>query len=542
MFAILLFAVEIYFLDFKTFLVVVPFLGKLRVFVNSIGLGLFLLKLCILWYWSHRELGDTMGISSGPWKYIGSNIKFNLAIVLPWILMFLMWDLMTFLNLPGLTAAMDSILFQIIFFGCYLVILALFAPFLITVLWDCRPMPDGPFKSSVLNLCRSQGVGFRDVVVWRALDDGLLTAGVLGIIAPFRYLMITPGLIKLLNQDEMLAVVSHEIGHVKKRHLLYYLLFFLGFLILSLGVVDRIIGGFINTELGFRMYLLPEGRLKVILFASFVIFVSLSLFIVYFRFLFGFFMRNFERQADLHCFQTGVDPIHMINAFNKLSNVFGKESDRSNWHHFSIARRVAFLRKCMDEPGTIRNHHTKIRKALAIFMITSILFAVIALGPGFEKFGYTVDVDKYIRFLQEEISVQSDGHEFYRILGDLYYGQEKWMEAKQAYERSLANKPDQPDVLNNLAWLLLKSADRSLIDHVQALEFARKAIQLKKSAAIYDTLAEACLANSRFEKAKWAAREALRLARGDRSYFQKQVTRMEKAEVSSKSESPVQRP
>jgi len=71
---------------------------------------------------------------------------------------------------------------------------------------------------------------------WNALNGGLVTAGVLGLVTRFRYLLITPELIKLLDKDELMGVVSHEIGHVKKHHLRYYLVFFLGFILIGLSV------------------------------------------------------------------------------------------------------------------------------------------------------------------------------------------------------------------------------------------------------------------------------------------------------------------
>ena len=36
--------------------------------------------------------------------------------------------------------------------------------------------------------------------------------------------------------------------------------------------------------------------------------------LLYFRYVFGFFSRIFERQADLHIFQVGLDPANLIES------------------------------------------------------------------------------------------------------------------------------------------------------------------------------------------------------------------------------------
>ena len=45
-------------------------------------------------------------------------------------------------------------------------------------------------------------------------------------------------LMEILSVDELKAVVAHEMGHAKYRHLLFYILFILGFMALSFGLFD----------------------------------------------------------------------------------------------------------------------------------------------------------------------------------------------------------------------------------------------------------------------------------------------------------------
>ncbi len=61
----------------------------------------------------------------------------------------------------------------------------------------------------------------------------MLTAGVMGLVKRFRYLLITPALLDLLEPEELKGVVAHEIGHIRKKHLIFYLGFFVGYVVLT---------------------------------------------------------------------------------------------------------------------------------------------------------------------------------------------------------------------------------------------------------------------------------------------------------------------
>ena len=61
----------------------------------------------------------------------------------------------------------------------------------------------------------------------------MITAGVMGLVSRFRYIMVTEALLEMLTPDEIDQVIAHEIGHIKHHHLVLYLLFFIGFMLIS---------------------------------------------------------------------------------------------------------------------------------------------------------------------------------------------------------------------------------------------------------------------------------------------------------------------
>lgn len=523
--SILLFAIELFLFNIKSALASVPILGRSEIFMNLLGLGVFLLHLVVVWYWASHFFGDILGVSRTPSRHIWGNIKFNLVIVIPWLFLSLIIDILNLAPFPFMRDLMNSALAQVVFVALLLLVIAVLAPVLIARLWDCRPLGESDLKKKIVGFCDSQGVRFKKILSWNALNRGLVTAGVVGLLKPFRYLLITPGLIRLLDPDEIVAVVSHEVGHVKRKHLLSYFGFFIGFMVLIFALLDRLLNLFLNTGLGFSLVVSPGGELNLSVLSFLRIFLSILIFVLYFRFVFGYFMRNFEREADLYCFQSGVNPDHLISSFLKLGHRIGDDGKRANWHHYNISQRIDFLKRSQENPDLIGHHRRKVKRSLALFFAGLLVFSALSFNPLASR----MDSSLVVGVIQKLVRENPEDPRFHSYLAMLYYQQEKWNQAKKAYETAIELNPRQPDALNNLAWLLLKCPDPELRDEKKALDLAEQAFRLRKAPHILDTLAEAYLANSQYKKAVIAARGALELAKENLSYYRNQLKKMTRA-------------
>ena len=529
-FALFAFTVEVFFFDLKYFLVQIPFFGNIETSVNVAGLAVFILHLSMVWYWSFRAMGDILFIGKSAAAHIKANIKFNLVIVIPWLCLSLLMDVILALS-PALAQWLYYPSVQIVVFGLFIVVLAAVAPAFIVRVWDCKPLEDPELKQTIDTFCRSQGVKFKDIKSWNALNGGLVTAGVLGLVARFRYLLITPELIKLLDKDELMGVVSHEIGHVKKNHLRYYLVFFLGFMLISTAVLqlasNLVAGGSPGRYIVFKdgQFVVNSSPMDYITF-----FIVLFLFILYFRFIFGYFMRIFEREADIFCFHAGVNPELLVSSFHKLEEHMGREEKKSNWHHYTISQRVGFLRTCMENPQQAADHEKKVKRSLKVFIAALIIGVMLSTYLFIAYPPPDLDIStQMIEALESEVEKNADNPLFYSALGQLYYQAGKWKKAKEAYENSIRLQYQQPEVLNNLAWLLLKCPDEKLLDPKRALKLAEDAVSFNENSFYsLDTLAEAYFQNSRYKEAYYAARKAYWLATENRDYYKKQLEKMAK--------------
>jgi hypothetical protein len=104
-------------------------------------------------------------------------------------------------------------------------------------------------------------------------------------------------------------------------------------------------------------------------------------------------------------------------------------------------------------------------------------------------------------------------------------------EAAYAYHLVLQLEPANALALNNLAWTLLTSKDKSLRDPVRALELAKNAVQADPNAVYLDTLAEAWFQNGDAEQAASFAERALdaRGAAREMKHLQAQLKRFSNA-------------
>ena len=526
--AVALFALNIYALNLPVYVKELPLLADWPTLGALVFLLLFIGYLSLIWGCAYDAYRKLYHPPFTRWDYIGSNISFSVPILLPWLLLSGIADLIDTLPLPGLKALLDTAEGQTVYFAVFLALVAVAGPVMIKTFWRCRPMDPGRQRERIDQLCRRAGMAYRDILYWPLFGGKMLTAGVMGLIRRFRYILVTPSLLSLLAPEEVDAVIGHEIGHIKKKHLLFYLLFFAGYLVLSYVTFDVTVYAMVFAEPIWRFVHRSganPGMVTSIVFSAMII----GVFLVYFRYVFGFFMRNFERQADAYVFTLFDSATALIETFHKISLTSGQPSDRPNWHHFSIRERIDFLARCERDRRWIRRHDAYVRRAIGLYLAGLALLAGFGYQLNMGTMGAKLGDRLIANVILREIERSPENASLYGLLGDLYYRRQDFAGVKQAYERSLALKPEQPQVLNNLAWLLATCADERLRDPPRALALARQAAALEESAYIFDTLAEGYFVNGMVAEAMAAGKRALALAKGDRSHYEAQLRRFKRA-------------
>ncbi len=520
--AILVFTIDIYLLDSQYYFAKLPFTDNLPALISLAGLALFSLYLSLMWATAKNSYQKTFGRIQTIRSFVRANLRTNLPIILPWLFLSFIADLLHLAPFPVVHKVLLSPWGEPIMFFLFFSIMIIIFPALITRLWKCTPLPPGPVRERIEVFCANHNVGYKEIMIWPLFEGQALTAGVMGLIKKFRYLLITPALIKALTPEELEAVIAHEVGHVKKRHLPLYLFIFLGFGLLSQLLTTPFLSIISNSDLFYKLiYFTDKEPENALVFASTVPMFLLML--IYFRYVMGFFMRNFERQADLYALQAMRSSTPIIRVFEKISWLSGNTRDLPCWHHFSISQRIDFLKNCTLNPHLIPQHDRKVRLSLlGLLLLFSVSTFLVWNSPGGqftgesrEKFAEAVIINK-IRHSPQDYAL-------HQLLGDLQYSRKRYPETIKAYEQCLELAPDNYEVLNNLAWLHLTAEDPSLRIPTKALELARKASIYNQSPYILDTLALAFWQNGYPERAVATIQKAIAQNPQKIAYYQMQL-------------------
>lgn len=342
------------------------------------ALILYLSALGWVHYWLARH--HLTSIRTTPLRHAGDQLLFLLPFCFPFLIFSLFFDGLNLLPFFQTwlqpsdswlhTAELTSLSLAV------LIATLLFMPPLIVTCWRCRPLVHPFLTPRLESLCRRMHFKHAGIKVWTIMRHSF-TAGIIGILPRFRYIMFTPNLIHQFPLQEIEAILLHEIGHSRYKHLWIYPFILLGMLVtatwLSLFYTEPLYYYFASqyqaypSEVWYFFFL-------VTLFSLYALILAL-----YFRYVFGFFSRLFERQADLHIFESSLPPIYMVHALDHIAVVTGHSHSQPNWHHFSIQERIDFLDAAIQHPSLVNQYHRKVRRYVILYFIV-LGIALAALG------------------------------------------------------------------------------------------------------------------------------------------------------------------
>lgn len=258
-------------------------------------------------------------------------------------------------SLPYLIAAPFTLFlnetWSLILIGLTTVSLFAFFPYFVQKIWRSKPLPEGELKEELSVLCEKAHFKHGGLLEWKILSN-MMTAGVMGVVPHFRYVLFTPSLLRSLNPNAIKAVLAHEMGHHHYRHLLIF-----PFLLLGLLMTASLAASYIENP-----------------YASNLLFIGVAL--LFFRYVGGYFSRLFERQADLYALELGIPADDVIEALDDIGNYTGKSHNTPSWHHFSIQERIDFLRDVQRDPKIVSKHHFRTYLSLLVFAIYLIILMV----------------------------------------------------------------------------------------------------------------------------------------------------------------------
>jgi len=301
-------------------------------------------------------------------------VSFMAPFAVPFLLFLLLFDVLSWIPVP----LSDNIV--TLLFGGVIALLFLLMPWVMVHGWQCRPMPDTPLHRRLEALCRKSRFRHGGMKIWTAMDE-VMTAAIIGVAPPFRYILFTKSLLDEFPQEEIEAILLHEVGHNVHRHLLIYPFIIMGMVVLA-AIFSLLLGETYQSALLLLQLHKPSPMWNFLFpLAAFVGYALL--FGLYFRWVFGSFSRLFEKQADLYIFATDTPPQSMSQALHHLGVATGYTHHRPSWHHGSLQSRIDLLQQAIKQPELIHQCHRRVRRRLFIYFALLGIGVIIAAAPAF---------------------------------------------------------------------------------------------------------------------------------------------------------------
>ncbi len=520
----LFFAFTAYGLNIKHLFEKISLVSKSISLSNLLGLSVYFIYLILLWHRSYPYYKVFQGSNISLMSYIRKQASFSLGILVPWMFLLVLMDI-GYLLFPS--AVVRSELAQL---GIFVVGIFLFGSIgigMVLKLWNCQRMPFEGRRFLAERFFREHRFKIKDILFWSGFDERALTAGIVGFLPWARYILITPALNRILDNEEFLAVMAHEMGHAKKNHMFFYIVIFAGYGLVMSSFDDLLSFWLLEKEPLLKFLVAKQGVLSTA-FSAFVISLPfLFLLVFYFRFVFGYFSRNFERQADLYAFEVMKTPWPLVGALEKVALFSGKSKDEPSWHHYSIKERIDFLKEVEFNPYLSMEHDKRVARIFRLFVVAQIVLVIIGFSIENSKWFENKMVDLNIRAIAYKLGYPSISPELYSSYGGYLIDRNAYQEAEKVLLRGLSLFPENPDILNNIAWFYATSPS-PFRNPKKAVSFAEKAVKINpESPYIWDTLAEAYYSAGRYKEALNAINKALSLNQDD--YYLAQKKKIERA-------------
>ena len=404
----------------------------------------------------------------------------------------------------------------------YLAVAGLAIPVLIPLCWRLRELEDRKVRGIIHDELAANGVSAARVLNWPARLTGHATAGVLGLLPRFRYLLFSDVLATALTADEIRSVTAHEATHLRQRHLWYFLAAILSYIL----CIHVALQGLALAGLWLN-YTLPFWSIALIEVGGLLLFLRFGL---------GYISRNFERQADGGALRRmGLDAFR--TALLKIGSLNRIAPEADNWHHYGIDRRLAYLEGARLAPELLTRHDHKVNR-IKLACVSLLAMGLIAQAV-FSSSGivaYLID-NTWLRGLENVAQPSKAELRGLNYLALQAYQRNELTAAERYFRRLLAATPEDPEVQNNLAWLLVTRPGAQAPQVREGLRLAQQAARASDNAFVWDTLAEALVRTGRPAEAQAAAARALRLAEEGRgrgntplAYYRKRPTALGRTE------------
>ncbi len=307
-------------------------------------------------------------VTSNNWKrgeYLSVHLKFLLLPLLPLFIYLSLLDLIAYIPFLADYAYLPLALMMSLIFLAYI-----YAPLLLGLIWRTTPLTDADLRNRLHRLAVQDNIKYKDIVIWQT--ESVANAAVAGIAPWSRQIFLTEALLQHFSNDEIEAIVAHEFGHVRYKHILTYLMFLIAYF-LSYAIYYVYIGRQLES-IPSASSLLPAIGL--------VFFISL-----YFVIIFRALSRRFEHQADLYAVALTGKPEALELALVRLAYLnYTPRSIQRLFElfqtHPSVDRRIKFIERFKGgDPSALRYQNYLLEVKLLLALLPALACILLFSNP-----------------------------------------------------------------------------------------------------------------------------------------------------------------
>jgi Zn-dependent protease with chaperone function len=234
-------------------------------------------------------------------------------------------------------------------FVCFFILLANLAPILILpIFFKFKPLENAELTGRLVELCRRARTRVRGVFEWKLSEKSKKANAALMGLGNTRRIVLADTLLEKFSDDEIEAVLAHELGHHVRRHIFQGIVMqagvtFLGFYLVNLALQRA------TPYFGFRG-IADFANLPLLG----IVFTGLSLVLLP---LVNAHSRRMERQADEYALSSIPSKGAFISSMEKLAEMNLGERRPPAWIEFifhshpSIEKRLAFAENLSRPPA-----------------------------------------------------------------------------------------------------------------------------------------------------------------------------------------------
>jgi len=349
---------------------------------QTLGLGRWLLvawlgallplvaSMLITWVHLFRLDAASRDMACSLRSYLDFQIRNQLLLpLIPFLVLVTLLDVVS--EVPSLAQLFsDHVELHLLLLFVLVAAVSVLAPLLLRLIWKARPLADGPLRTHLLAVSRKYGFRLTDILVADTSGWKITNACVAGVSGALRYVFLTDALVENLTVDELTAVLGHELGHIRFRHIPFYLFYLVTFIFLTMAV---------DTGLSL---LASAGVSQNLTDVAGIIVMALAI-VFYWGFLFGYISRRFERQADIYGTLVSGSPVHLAEALEKIARLNGTPRNLPSWRHFKVDARVQFLSQFLQNPELADALRQSLKRAFLGFVAIAFVSYAVAVIGGF---------------------------------------------------------------------------------------------------------------------------------------------------------------